>query len=53
MSRFEILPAIDVKGGKAVRLIQGELSAETQYGERFKLLKNLLLLARDGYIWLI
>jgi 1-(5-phosphoribosyl)-5-[(5-phosphoribosylamino)methylideneamino] imidazole-4-carboxamide isomerase/N-(5'phosphoribosyl)anthranilate isomerase len=33
MSRFEILPAIDVKGGKAVRLVQGELSAETQYGE--------------------
>ncbi|MBM3743597.1 MAG: bifunctional 1-(5-phosphoribosyl)-5-((5-phosphoribosylamino)methylideneamino)imidazole-4-carboxamide isomerase/phosphoribosylanthranilate isomerase PriA [Actinobacteria bacterium] len=33
MSGFEILPAIDVKGGKAVRLVRGELSTETQYGE--------------------
>jgi len=32
-SRLELLPAIDVKGGKAVRLIQGELSAESQYGD--------------------
>ncbi len=30
---LEILPAIDVKGGKAVRLVQGELSAESQYGD--------------------
>lgn len=30
---LELLPAIDVRGGKAVRLIQGELSAESQYGE--------------------
>ena len=29
---LELLPAIDVKGGKAVRLVQGELSAESQYG---------------------
>jgi len=32
-TRLELLPAIDVKGGKAVRLIQGELSAESQYGD--------------------
>jgi len=32
-SRLELLPAIDVKGGKAVRLVQGELSAESQYGD--------------------
>ena len=31
--RLELLPAIDVKGGKAVRLVQGELSAESQYGD--------------------
>jgi 1-(5-phosphoribosyl)-5-[(5-phosphoribosylamino)methylideneamino] imidazole-4-carboxamide isomerase/N-(5'phosphoribosyl)anthranilate isomerase len=30
--KLELLPAIDVKGGRAVRLVQGELSAETQYG---------------------
>ena len=29
---LELLPAIDVKDGRAVRLVQGELSAETQYG---------------------
>ena len=28
-----LLPAVDVRGGKAVRLVKGELSAETQYGE--------------------
>jgi phosphoribosyl isomerase A len=33
VSTLELLPAIDVKGGKAVRLIQGELSAESQYGD--------------------
>lgn len=32
MSYLEILPAVDVKDGKAVRLVQGELSAETAYG---------------------
>ena len=30
--RLELLPAIDVRGGKAVRLVQGELSAESKYG---------------------
>lgn len=32
MSYLELLPAVDVKDGKAVRLVQGELSAETAYG---------------------
>jgi len=32
MSYLELLPAVDVKGGKAVRLVQGELSKETNYG---------------------
>jgi len=32
MKKLELLPAIDVKGGRAVRLVQGELSAESQYG---------------------
>lgn len=32
MSYLELLPAVDVKDGKAVRLVQGELFAETAYG---------------------
>jgi 1-(5-phosphoribosyl)-5-[(5-phosphoribosylamino)methylideneamino] imidazole-4-carboxamide isomerase/N-(5'phosphoribosyl)anthranilate isomerase len=32
MSYLQLLPAVDVKDGKAVRLVQGELSAETNYG---------------------
>jgi 1-(5-phosphoribosyl)-5-[(5-phosphoribosylamino)methylideneamino] imidazole-4-carboxamide isomerase/N-(5'phosphoribosyl)anthranilate isomerase len=32
MSYLELLPAVDVKDARAVRLVQGELSAETQYG---------------------
>lgn len=31
-SKLELLPAIDVKGGLAVRLVQGELSKESTYG---------------------
>ena len=30
--KFELLPAIDVKDGLAVRLVQGELSATSKYG---------------------
>jgi len=32
MSYLELLPAVDGKDGRAVRLVQGELSAETAYG---------------------
>ncbi len=32
MSYLELLPAVDVKDGRAVRLVQGELDAETSYG---------------------
>ena len=32
MSYLELLPAVDVKDGRAVRLVQGELNAETAYG---------------------
>jgi phosphoribosylformimino-5-aminoimidazole carboxamide ribotide isomerase/phosphoribosylanthranilate isomerase len=32
MTKLVLLPAVDVRGGKAVRLIRGELNAETQYG---------------------
>lgn len=30
--KLELLPAVDVKGGQAVRLIQGELGSESNYG---------------------
>ena len=30
--KLELLPAIDVKDGRAVRLVQGELSKESAYG---------------------
>lgn len=32
MKKLTLLPAIDVRGGQAVRLVQGQLDAETQYG---------------------
>lgn len=32
MNYLELLPAVDVKGGQAVRLVQGELNAQTTYG---------------------
>jgi phosphoribosylformimino-5-aminoimidazole carboxamide ribotide isomerase/phosphoribosylanthranilate isomerase len=32
LKKLELLPAIDVKDGRAVRLIQGELSKESAYG---------------------
>jgi len=32
MTYLELLPAVDVKDARAVRLVQGELSAETAYG---------------------
>ena len=32
MKILELLPAVDVREGRAVRLVQGELSAQTSYG---------------------
>lgn len=31
-SKLELLPAVDVKNGQAVRLVQGELGSESRYG---------------------
>jgi 1-(5-phosphoribosyl)-5-[(5-phosphoribosylamino)methylideneamino] imidazole-4-carboxamide isomerase/N-(5'phosphoribosyl)anthranilate isomerase len=33
MKELILLPAVDVRAGKAVRLVRGELSAESQYGD--------------------
>ena len=32
MKPLELLPAVDVREGQAVRLVQGELSAQSNYG---------------------
>jgi len=33
VNRLELLPAVDVAAGQAVRLVQGEVGSETHYGE--------------------
>lgn len=33
MSGFEIIPAIDLRGGRCVRLVEGDFARETQYGD--------------------
>ena len=42
MKKLELLPAIDVKGGLAVRLVQGELSQESQYGSPLDVAKEFV-----------
>lgn len=49
MSYLELLPAVDVKGGTAVRLVQGELSKETNYG---KPLDAALDFQKSGAEWI-
>lgn len=33
MKKFEVIPAIDLRGGRCVRLLQGDFDAETTYGD--------------------
>ena len=33
MRAFEVIPAIDLRGGRCVRLLQGDFDAETTYGD--------------------
>ena len=47
MKKLELLPAIDVKGGKAVRLVQGELSAESQYGNPIEVAREFVAAGAD------
>ena len=49
MSYLELLHAVDVKDGKAVRLVQGELSQETNYG---KPLDAALDFQKSGAEWI-
>src|SRR5215469_15167888 len=33
MARFTPIPAVDIRGGRCVRLVQGDFSRETQYAD--------------------
>ena len=46
---FELLPAVDVKDGRAVRLVQGELARETVYGDPLEVAQEF---QRAGALWL-
>ena len=48
-SSLELLPAVDVKGGRAVRLVQGELARESVYGSP---LEVALEFQKSGAQWL-
>ncbi len=45
---LELLPAVDVAAGQAVRLVQGEAGSETSYGDP---LEAALQWQRDGAAW--
>lgn len=47
--KLELLPAVDVKGGQAVRLVQGELGSESNYGAP---LEAALDFQRAGAEWI-
>jgi phosphoribosyl isomerase A len=49
MSAFELLPAVDVADGQAVRLVQGAAGTETGYGDP---LDAALQWQRDGAQWI-
>lgn len=50
MSDFIIYPAIDMRGGKCVRLVQGDYNQETVYGDSpFAMAKSF---AEDGASWI-
>ncbi len=49
MPTLELLPAVDVAGGQAVRLVQGEAGSETSYGDP---LEAALAWQRAGAEWI-
>ncbi|WP_349408574.1 1-(5-phosphoribosyl)-5-[(5-phosphoribosylamino)methylideneamino]imidazole-4-carboxamide isomerase [Pseudalkalibacillus sp. SCS-8] len=50
MKRFELYPAIDMRGGKCVRLFQGDYDQETVYGDSpFEMAK---MFADQGATWI-
>jgi phosphoribosylanthranilate isomerase len=48
-ARLVLLPAVDVAGGQAVRLVQGEAGSETSYGDP---VEAALAWQRDGAEWI-
>ena len=48
MTILELLPAVDVADGKAVRLVQGEAGSETSYGDP---VEAALLWQQGGAEW--
>ncbi|HEX5493166.1 MAG TPA: bifunctional 1-(5-phosphoribosyl)-5-((5-phosphoribosylamino)methylideneamino)imidazole-4-carboxamide isomerase/phosphoribosylanthranilate isomerase PriA [Mycobacteriales bacterium] len=48
MRRLDLLPAVDVSGGQAVRLVRGAAGTETRYGDP---LAAALTWQRDGAEW--
>src|SRR5829696_2475252 len=46
--KLQLLPAVDVADGQAVRLVQGEAGSETSYGDP---LDAALTWQRDGAEW--
>jgi 1-(5-phosphoribosyl)-5-[(5-phosphoribosylamino)methylideneamino] imidazole-4-carboxamide isomerase/N-(5'phosphoribosyl)anthranilate isomerase len=46
---LELLPAVDVAGGQAVRLVQGEAGSQTSYGDP---LEAALAWQRAGALWI-
>ena len=49
MTRLQLLPAVDVADGQAVRLVQGEAGSETRYGSP---VDAALAWQRDGAEWI-
>ena len=45
--KLELLPAIDVKDGRAVRLVQGELSKESAYGAPLEVARDFVSAGAD------
>lgn len=48
-TKLEILPAIDVRGGRAVRLVQGELAKESNYGLPIEVARDFVA---EGAEWI-
>ena len=48
-TKLEILPAIDVRGGRAVRLVQGELAKESNYGLPIEVARDFVA---EGADWI-
>ncbi|HLR85511.1 MAG TPA: bifunctional 1-(5-phosphoribosyl)-5-((5-phosphoribosylamino)methylideneamino)imidazole-4-carboxamide isomerase/phosphoribosylanthranilate isomerase PriA [Nocardioidaceae bacterium] len=49
MTSLQLLPAVDVADGQAVRLVQGEAGSETKYGDPLEAALNW---QRDGAEWI-